>query len=615
MLRQMRDRKVISVIIGLSIVAFVGLMVFAWGMDITGASGAAATGGELGRVNGDPITSEEWNLAYRNLFEQQQRQQPGQPVNAALSRQIEEAAWEQLITQKLVSQELRRRNIDVTEAEIRQAARYAPPPEFMNNAMFQTNGQFDQSKYAAFLSSQSVDNNMLMQLEAYYRDVIPRSKLFYQVTSGTYMPDSELWRIFRDARETATVKFIAIDPDLVVPDASVTVAERDIERYYKEHREEFKRPASAKIRYVTISRAPTAADSTATLARVQRVRQAALTDFAKTASTESADSASRARGGSLGKMRRGGTTPAFDQAAFSLAVGTVSEPVLTQFGYHIIKVNSREGDEVDVSHILIPVERDQANEDRLLDMADSLETLGENMKLAQVAQRMNLRVRDGEIDDKAPFLAPVGAADDAAQWAFRENPEIGEVSPVFETPNAYYMVELVSRVDEGIPDVKQVSTEIERTLKLQKKVEQAKPFARNILDRIRGGQSIDAAAAASRVAAQNAGPFTRLEFVPGMGRANAAVGAAFGMKPGQVSDVIVAENMLFIVQVLAKKEANRQEFEAQKTQQRERTTPALAEQRWNMFLAALRENAKIEDKRAELRQAAANAPQQPLPLQ
>jgi peptidyl-prolyl cis-trans isomerase D len=613
MLRQMRDRKVIGVIIGVSILAFVGLMVFAWGMDITGASSAAATGGELGRVNGEPISYEEWNLTYRNLYEQQQRQQPGQPISAAVSRQIEEAAWEQLVTQKLVSQELRRRDIDVTESEIRQAARYAPPPEFMNNAMFQTNGQFDQAKYAAFLSSPSVDNNMLLQLEAYYRDVIPRSKLFYQVTSGTYIPDSELWRIFRDARETATVKFVAIDPDRVVQDAAITIPQRDVERYYKEHREEFKRPANARIRYVMISRAPTGEDSAAALSRAQRVRAAATTDFAKAASSESADSVSRAQGGSLGKLRRGATVPAFEQAAFSLPVGQVSEPILSQFGYHIIKVNSRvSNDEIDVSHILIPVERTQQNDERLLDMADSLETLGESMKLDEVAKRMNLRIRDGNIDDRSPFLAPVGQADDAAQWAFREGAEVGEVSPVFETPTAYYMVELVSKTEEGIPELKQVQSEIERTLKLQRKIEQAKPFARNLLERIRRGQSIDAAAAAVRLGVQNAGPFTRLEFVPGMGRANAAVGAAFGMKPGQVSDVIVAENMLFIVQLLEKKEASRQEFEAQKAQQRERTTPALAEQRWNLFLAALRENAEIEDNRAALRQQAQNAPAQPL---
>ncbi len=608
MMRQMRDNM--KWIMLVTAIAFVGLMVFGWGMDITGRSGSAATGGELGRVNGEPVTYEEWNLTYRNLVEQQQRQQPGQPINAALSRQLEDAAWEQIVTQKLVNQELRRRNIDVTESEIRQAARYAPPPEFAQNAMFQTNGQFDPNKYAAFLSSPQVDNQMLVQLEAYYRDVIPRSKLFYQVTSGTYIPDSELWRIFRDARETVTIKYIAMNPDRMIADAAVTVSQRDVEKYYKDHKEEFKRPATAKIRYVTISRAPTAPDTAAALARAQRVRQAALTDFAKTAGEESADSVSRAQGGNLGKIRRGTTIPALEQAAFNLPVGQVSEPILSQFGYHIIKVNSRTDEEADVQHIMIPIERSEEYDTRLLDLADSLETMGENMPLAEVAKRRNLRVRDGDIDDRAPFLAPVGQADEAAQWAFREAEEAGEVSPVFETPTAYYMVELVSKTEEGIPELKQVAGEIERRLKVDKKVEMAKPQARAVLERIRAGQSIDAAAAGAKLAAQTAGPFTRLEFVPNLGRANAAIGTAFGLKPGQVSDVVESENMLYIIQLFEKKEASRAEFEAQKEQQRERTTPALAEQRWNQFLAALLENAKVIDNRAEIQRQAAQQPAQ-----
>ena len=610
MMRQMRDNM--KVIMLVTAVAFVGLMVFGWGMDITGRSSAAATGGELGRVNGEPIAYEEWNLVYRNLYEQQQRQNPGQPINAALARQIEEAAWDQVVTQKLISQELRRRSIDVTEAELRQAARTQPPPEFINNAMFQTNGQFDPGKYAAFLSSPAVDNQMLMQLEAYYRDVIPRSKLFYEVTSGTYITDSELWRIFRDARETVSIKFIALDPDRMIADAAVNVPARDIERYYKEHRDDFKRPASAKVRYVMINRAPTAQDTAASLARAQRVRAAALTDFAQAASTESADSVSRAQNGNLGKIRRGMTVPAFEQAAFAQPVGQVSEPVLSQFGYHIIRVNSREGEEADVSHILIPIERSPEYEERLLNLADSLETMGETMSLAEAARRMNLRVRDGEINDAAPVLAGVGDASDAAQWAFREVEEAGEVSSVFETPTAYYMAELVSKVDEGTPALEQVSAEIERILKLEKKVELAKPQARTLLQRIRNGESMDAVAAGARLTAQPAGPFTRLDIVPGMGRANAAVGTAFGMKPGQLSDVVESENMLYIIQLVDKKEADRQEFEAQKEQQRERTTPARAEQRWNMFLAALREDAEIIDNRAALQRQAAQQPvQQP----
>ncbi|HEY0303957.1 MAG TPA: peptidylprolyl isomerase, partial [Longimicrobiales bacterium] len=555
---------------------------------------------------------EEWNLTYRNLVEQQQRQQPGTPISAAMSRQLEETAWEQIVTQKLVSQELRRRNIDVTESEIRQAARFAPPPEFQSNPMFQTNGQFDPSKYAAFLSSPAVDNQMLMQLEAYYRDVIPRSKLFYQVTSGTYIPDSELWRIFRDARETASIKYIAINPDLLVRDDAVTVPAREVDKYYKDHKEDFKRPATARIRYVTISRVPSAQDTAATLARVQRVRQAALTDFAKAASEESADSVSRREGGSIGKVRRGMTPPPFEAAAFSLALNTVSEPVVTQFGYHIMKVTSRTADEAEVSHILIPVERSEEHETRLLDLADSLETMGERMSLAEVAQRMNLQVRTGDIDDRAPFLGPVGQADDVAQWAFREAEETGEVSPVFETPTVYYMAELVSKTEEGIPEQKQVAGEIERRLKIEKKLALAKPRAQEIVQRIRSGQSIEAAAAAAKLVAQTAGPFTRLEFVPNVGRANAAIGTAFGMKVGQVSDVVEAENMLFIIQLFDKKEADRAEFEKGKAEMRERTTPAIAEQRWNLFLVALKENAEIIDNRAELqRQAAQQQAQQP----
>jgi parvulin-like peptidyl-prolyl isomerase len=362
---------------------------------------------------------------------------------------------------------------------------------------------------------------------------------------------------------------------------------------------------------VTISRVPNAQDSAAALARVQRVRQAALIDFAKTAREESADSVSRSEGGSVGKVRRGTTVPAFEQAAFSLPLNQVSEPVKTQFGYHIMKVTSRTEEEAEVSHILIQTERSEEHETRLLDMADSLETLGERMSLTEAAQRMNLRVRDGEIDERAPFLGPVGQADDVAQWAFREAEEPGEVSMVFETPATYYMAELVSKTEEGIPELKDVATEIERRLKLEKKIEMARPQAQQIVTRIRGGQSIEAAAAAAKLAAQTAGPFTRLEFVPNIGRANAAIGTAFGLKVGQVSDVVEAENLLFIIQLFEKTEANRAEWEAQKEQQRERTTPAVAEQRWNMFLAALKENAEIIDNRAALQRQAAQQPQQP----
>ena len=590
-------------------IAFVGLMVFGWGMDITGRTSAATTGGEMGRVNGEAISYQEWLAAYRNIYDQQQRQNPGQPITGAMSREIENAAWDQLIMQKLLNQELRRRGIEVTEAEIRQAARFAPPPEMMDNEVFKTNGQFDINKYHQFLASPSTDPNLLLQLEAYYRDVIPRSKLFYQVTSGAYMTEAQLWRIWSDARETVRVKYLAIDPEAVVPDASITVTPKEIEQYYKDNQDEFRRPASAKVKYVMIDRSPTAADTARALQRAREARQLALTDFAAAAKM-SDDSGSAANGGSLGTMRRGQTVPAFDQAAFSQAIGAVGEPVLTQFGYHIIKVESRTGDQYEARHILIHIEPSPEYEESLLDRADSLESLAQDQSLERAAQQLGLQVRQGEFNDSTPYLPAVGEADDAALWVFRDA-EIGEVSDVFETPKVFYMVEIVSRTEAGVTPQKEAAPLITQVLRTQKKLERAKEFGRTVVEKIRGGATLEQTAQQTNLRVAEAGPFSRLEFVPGLGRANAAVGTAFGQKPGQTSGLVEAEGMLFIVQTVEKKDADRAAFAAEKETARGRMTQALAEQRWNQFLAALKEDAKIIDNREALRQQQQQATQNP----
>jgi peptidyl-prolyl cis-trans isomerase C len=79
------------------------------------------------------------------------------------------------------------------------------------------------------------------------------------------------------------------------------------------------------------------------LAKVQEIRKklAAGGDFAALAAQESDDTGSKDKGGDLNFFKHGQMVPAFDQAAFSLKVGEISEPVKTQFGYHIIKVEAR----------------------------------------------------------------------------------------------------------------------------------------------------------------------------------------------------------------------------------------------------------------------------------
>jgi peptidyl-prolyl cis-trans isomerase C len=79
------------------------------------------------------------------------------------------------------------------------------------------------------------------------------------------------------------------------------------------------------------------------LAKAQEIRKklADGADFAELAKTESDDTGSRVRGGDLNFFKHGQMVGPFEQAAFSMKVGEISEPVKTQFGYHIIKVEAR----------------------------------------------------------------------------------------------------------------------------------------------------------------------------------------------------------------------------------------------------------------------------------
>jgi hypothetical protein len=72
---------------------------------------------------------------------------------------------------------------------------------------------------------------MLVQLENYYRNEIPRLKLESQVLSDIYVSDAKLWNAYRDEHDSAQVSFVTFDPALI-PDSSVKVADADVRRYY-----------------------------------------------------------------------------------------------------------------------------------------------------------------------------------------------------------------------------------------------------------------------------------------------------------------------------------------------------------------------------------------------
>jgi parvulin-like peptidyl-prolyl isomerase len=123
----------------------------------------------------------------------------------------------------------------------------------------------------------------------------------------------------------------------------------DLRAYYDAHKSEFEEAKGSHIlirfKGSKVPLKPNEKDLTEpeALAKAQdlRAKIVAGADFATLAKAESDDTGSAAKGGDLGAFRHGQMVPAFDQAAFSAPVGEVSEPIRTDFGYHIIKITSR----------------------------------------------------------------------------------------------------------------------------------------------------------------------------------------------------------------------------------------------------------------------------------
>jgi peptidyl-prolyl cis-trans isomerase D len=605
MMQQMRENtKWIMLITAL---AFVALMVFEWGMDMSGRSAGALTGGQLGTVNGSAITYDEFSRTYRNLYEQRQRQ--GSTISASENRAIEDQAWEQLVMDRLVDQELERRGIRVTDEEIRQAARVAPPPEFYSYELFQTNGQFDLEKYHRFLASAS-DPQLLRDLEAYYRRVIPRNKLFQQIGATIVVTDGELWLRYRERNETASMRYVVLDPRSLVSDAEVTAEERAVAAYYNEHRDDFERPAQAEVRIVAVDKAPTAADTAASLEQARDVRREIVeegADFAEVAARESEDEASAQQGGSLGTVTRGQTVPAFEEALWAAPVGEVTEPVLTEYGYHLIRVDSRTDEEAEASHILVPIRRTLESEDSMLATVDSLESMVERMSLAAAAEDLGLDLRTTELTPLIPNVPGVGAVDEGVDWVFEEAPVGDAVSPVFENERRFYVMELVSRDEARALTLEEARSTIESILRLERKRERTRDTGRQLVDRIEAGASLEEAAQALELPVRDAGPFTRVDFVPGVGSGNAAIGAAFGLEVGETSGLVETPDAFYVIQVTDRTEADREAWQEQVDQQRQQLVGSLQTQRLNQFLEALREEARVVDERDRVLQQSGSA--------
>ena len=568
----------------------------------------------VGKVNGESVDVRTFQTAVQRTIESRQ-QQTAAPLGLEERAQIEDEVWQQFIESGVLESEYERRGITVTQDEIVQAIRNSPPADFMNVPEFQTDSQFDLGKYQRWLTS-SVASQYLPALEAQYRDQIRRSKLLRVVTADIYLSDHALWEQYRDEHEQVKIALTAIIPRNAVPDSAVTLSDADITAYYRAHQDEFERPATAFLSFVALPRLTNASDTAYARARADSARQEILegAPFAEVAQRESADSASAAKGGDLGEWERGTMDPAFDSAAFSLPLNRVSQPVLSQFGFHLIEVTSRKGAKAKGRHILFPIEVDGEHREQLDAMADSLERLGaertDPAALDTVARALRLPIgRAAPVQKGTKVQLGNLVVSDAGVWAFQTKP--GTTSPVIETERAYYVFRLDSLQEEGVPPLAQIRDAVVTMARNDRKTGLARKLADDYLQRLEAGATMAQAAEAMKLPHREFGPFSRVN--PPL-TDPIVVGTAFGLEQGQRSGVLDTRDGIYVVQSLERIEADSAQFAKDLDTYRSRMIQLARQERVRGFMGALRESAKVVDNRARLleQQQAAPPPAPPI---
>src|SRR2546422_1696408 len=471
-------------------------------------------------------------------------------------------ALDQLIEQALLRHEAARLGVNVTDADLLDAITRMPE--------LQQNGRFDRSRLEAVLRGERVPGGF----EDAIRQSILKQRLEALVTDGVGVSDGELEERYRFDHEKANLAFVrSAAADLA---ATITLSDEELQKYLDEHADSYRVPARVRARYVAyrpadfLSQAEVkdddvaeyyalhkedkftepeqvrarhilikvAADAGADAKAAARkkteevlAKVKAGADFAALAKESSQDPGSAAKGGDLGLFPRGRMTPTFEEAAFALQAGGVSDVVETPFGFHVIKVEEHRPGGVK------PLE---AVHDEIADGLKQERSLALARKQAEEDRRQVARgtpfaeaLAGRTIEETEPFargaeVPGVGRVPGFAESAFalRE----GEVSALIESPEAIYLPAPFAYSEAHAPPLDEVRERVAADARRERGEAAARERGEKLLARARE-IGLEQATAEAGVRVEETGPFERGDAIPKIGRLAELTADAFALTP------------------------------------------------------------------------------------
>ncbi len=496
-------------------------------------------------VDDEPITLQEFQRAYRNV-EANYREIYKERFTPELAQQmnLRQQTLDQLVDTKLLAKEARRIGFRASDEDVRQEIAASPT--------FHSFGSFSPDRYRRLLrylrmTPQEFEEQQRNQL------VIERFQKF--IDGSIRATDYEVEALFRFEQEKMNLAFLKIaSADLV---DMVTITEQQVREFYTNNTESFRIPERVRLHYVSYAPEDFEAEASVsedevldfynahkgdrfteekqvqarhilfsladgvsderkadTRSTAQRILERAREgeDFAVLAEEYSQDTGTASNGGDLGLFGRGRMVKPFEEAAFDMEVGQVSDLVETTFGFHIIKVEAIQPERIKPLEEVADTVTEELLERRSRSIAEQRaredrKNIADGTTLLQFAESVGLEAKETPLVNQNETIPGLGRRPKLVETAFGQSP--GQISDPVQVDNTWFLVSLTERVPSRIPAFTAVQEEVEEQYRSEQAERLAQEKADKLLTKLKETKDLSSLAKAEALTVEETGAFAR----------------------------------------------------------------------------------------------------------
>ena len=603
----------------MQVVMWTILVLFVTSMAIGGLVGGASItdifsgrqGNEVGSLNGKPILFEDFNQLVSNEINRMD-QQSGRLISDEEREYIRAVVWERLIADLIIQEQIEENKIVVGDEEVLFQMKNNPPPFLQNSDAFQSFGRFDLEKYLdAVLNPGQID---WKPIEDFMQNVyLPSYKLQQYITNSAAISSIDVLedykKRFLDYKiEVLHVTEKAIDQDFYNGLLADRPSDDELNNIYNENISEYDQP---ELRYLKYVKWPITSNATDSL-RVKLEAEDLIfrlndgEDFALLANTYTQDPSNSAdpqnlKGGDLGWFNKGQLLPEFEIASFEAEIGSIVGPILTQYGYHVIKVNDKRivesNEQVNASHILLTIQPGRGTENELKDIASIFALEATEFGFFALADSLGLEIQESNgLRKESIFVDNFGVGRSAVNFAF--NNVEGSTSDAIKNDN-FYGVFFLDKVDkETVISFENVKEDLKNEFLSEFKKNHIKTLAESIKDNYQGEMNLSEIYQDNEnleyVAETNSALIGSFESI---GKSNFIVGALADAKEGDILGPLPTLRGQAFLRVIDISDVVMSDFEEKKDSIKFSLLIDRQNAIWGNWLQALRDNADLKDYR------------------